>query len=266
MVEALDVGAYRVIDYLAANAPTVGRAFEAVAEYFPWVDSGTQIAIRPQGELMVFAPEVGGGDASLPAMEYMLAACYLQVRRATGIPFAPERVAFTHATPEHRAEVERVFGCAPRYDAGISALLFSAETWQLPVAHSDLALLAILEEHARSLRQAVPPASELLAGMARILADDLRSEHAVADVAKALGMSSRTLQRRLRDEGTSFSAVVDGVRRDAALRLLRDPSLSIAELTYLLGFAEASSLIRATKRWTGKTPTELRKTSEVRKP
>jgi AraC-like DNA-binding protein len=71
-------------------------------------------------------------------------------------------------------------------------------------------------------------------------------------------MSRRTLQRRLADRGTSYAGVLDGTRRDLAVRYLRDPALQISEVAYLLGFGEAGSFNRAFKRWTGQTPTDFR--------
>jgi AraC-like DNA-binding protein len=72
-------------------------------------------------------------------------------------------------------------------------------------------------------------------------------------------MSARSLQRRLGDEGTSFDAVIDELRRDLAHRYLADPRIAIAEVAYLLGFSEPSAFHRAFKRWTGATPSEARR-------
>jgi len=77
-------------------------------------------------------------------------------------------------------------------------------------------------------------------------------------VAEWLHMSRRTLQRKLRDEGTSYARELDGVRRELAERFIRDRSLTPSEITYLLGFAEISSFSRSFKRWTGIAPSAYR--------
>jgi AraC-like DNA-binding protein len=77
-------------------------------------------------------------------------------------------------------------------------------------------------------------------------------------VAAAQHMSRRTLQRKLRDEGTSYARELDGVRRELAERFIRDRSLTLSEITYLLGFAEISSFSRSFKRWTGIAPSAYR--------
>ncbi len=79
-------------------------------------------------------------------------------------------------------------------------------------------------------------------------------------VAHALHMSARTLQRRLELEGTSFSEVTEGVRRDLACTWLAEPSLSLAEVGFRLGFADMATFSRAFKRWTGKPPGTWRRT------
>jgi AraC-like DNA-binding protein len=73
-------------------------------------------------------------------------------------------------------------------------------------------------------------------------------------VARVLGSSRQTLYRRLREEGATYAALVDGVRRRLALRLLRDKAVSVKEVSYRLGFAEPAAFSRAFKRWTGKSP------------
>jgi AraC-like DNA-binding protein len=76
--------------------------------------------------------------------------------------------------------------------------------------------------------------------------------------ARKLHMSRRTLQRLLQDEGTTFTALVDGVRHQLATRYLCEPAIAIAEVAFLLGFSEASAFHRAFKRWEGRTPSAYR--------
>jgi AraC-like DNA-binding protein len=90
----------------------------------------------------------------------------------------------------------------------------------------------------------------------------MQSGHVALQLAaRQLGMTVRTLQRRLRDEGTSFHAVLDDVRRDVALTQMRARRQSIDELAFILGFEKSSSFHRAFKRWTGQTPGEFRRYS-----
>jgi AraC-like DNA-binding protein len=80
----------------------------------------------------------------------------------------------------------------------------------------------------------------------------------VGEVARTLGMSERTLGRKLADEGLSFTDILQQLRRDLAVRYLDDRKLRVSKIAWLLGFKEVSAFTHACKRWTGKTPSEMR--------
>jgi AraC-like DNA-binding protein len=83
--------------------------------------------------------------------------------------------------------------------------------------------------------------------------------HAITvDIARSLGMSERTLARKLADEGLNFTELLQQLRRDFALRYLSDRKLHVSKIAWLLGFQEVSAFTHAFKRWTGKTPREMR--------
>jgi AraC-like DNA-binding protein len=93
----------------------------------------------------------------------------------------------------------------------------------------------------------------------RVLASSIPADNLeISDIATKLAMTPRTLQRRLADEGTSFDKLRDLTRKSAAEAYLADPTLSIGEVTYLLGYAEPTAFHRAFKRWHGTTPQRFR--------
>ena len=83
----------------------------------------------------------------------------------------------------------------------------------------------------------------------------------VEDIARSLGMSERTLARKLSDEGLNFTEILEQLRRDLAVRYLDDRKLHVSKIAWLLGFNEVSSFTHAFKRWTGKTPSQMRTTA-----
>jgi AraC-like DNA-binding protein len=94
----------------------------------------------------------------------------------------------------------------------------------------------------------------------QLLLDEVgRVEPTASRLARALGLSERTLSRRLDAEGTSFRAILDGLRRQTATALLRDPALGIAEVAFVLGYSEPTAFHRSFKRWTGMTPLSYRR-------
>jgi AraC-like DNA-binding protein len=101
---------------------------------------------------------------------------------------------------------------------------------------------------------------------AAIAADLPGHEPSLAAVAPRLALSPRSVQRRLAEAGTSFARMVDAVREERAKAALRSDEVSLAEVSWLLGFSEQSAFARAFKRWTGVSPTEWRRTASSRRP
>jgi AraC-like DNA-binding protein len=132
-----------------------------------------------------------------------------------------------------------------------------------PVVKADPALSHLIERHAEALLAALPPPTQTAADrVRRILSSALRDGDAtLAGAARKLKMSERSLQRRLADEGVTFDALLDEIRRDLALRYLADAKIAVAEVAYLLGYSEPSPFHRAFKRWTGRTPSEMRRSA-----
>jgi len=107
------------------------------------------------------------------------------------------------------------------------------------------------------------PATMTVAATLRelIIRDGFAHEHTLARAARQLHLSARTLQRRLREEGTTHHKIVDGARKALASRMIAQPGVGIAEVAFALGFSESRALHRAFKRWTGVTPTAFRRTA-----
>ena len=109
--------------------------------------------------------------------------------------------------------------------------------------------------------QHVPvPHDDLIGRLRRFLVDALpRDEAGLSAAARALGMSTRTLQRRVRERGVVYAGLVDDVRRHLSRKYLADGNLSLGEIAYLLGYSESSAFNRAYRRWTGRTPSAARR-------
>ena len=158
--------------------------------------------------------------------------------------------------------LERHFGCSVRFDAPVDLFVFDAKALAEPFVTRNAALLEIIVP---GLDAALNEASQR--GARRSLTDDVRSalsqrisgeRPAVEKVAKSLGMSGRTLQRRLEELGTTYQALLDDVRRRSARRLLAKTDLDAGEVAFLLGFEELNSFTRAFQGWEGMTPLRWR--------
>ena len=179
-------------------------------------------------------------------------------QRGTKTSLRPNRLEFIRRRG-NEAMLRRHFRCALRFDAPRDLLVFDEAALALPMIDRNAQLLAVLLP---GLEQAVEKD-----GRARTLADDLRmalsdsicgDRPAVAKVARSLGMSARTMQRRLGELGTTYQDVLDQVRRRSARELLANTDLGIGEVAFLLGFEEVNSFTRAFQGWERTTPARWR--------
>ena len=124
-----------------------------------------------------------------------------------------------------------------------------------PLGQADAQLRQLLDAHADRLLGQLNQGHSVLDRARRELARQLPEQGADLELlAHSLQLSARTLQRRLREAGLSFSELLDETRQQLVLHYLRDPALELAEIAFLVGFSEAGSLARAFRRWTGQSP------------
>lgn len=172
----------------------------------------------------------------------------------------PLRVDFIHESTNDPAPYEAFFGCPVRFGQPESLIRFSIQDLELSLKNPDPALIAVLEQYADRLLEQLPQQDEVLDQVRRAITRFLRDgEPSVPIVAEQLGCSSRTLQRRLAEMGTSFRDQLNLVRKEMALSYLRDSGLQIVDVAMLLGYSEHSAFSRAFKAWTGSSPQELRR-------
>ncbi|MEM7043840.1 MAG: AraC family transcriptional regulator ligand-binding domain-containing protein [Pseudomonadota bacterium] len=174
--------------------------------------------------------------------------------------FSPDAVYFKHPSPGDISAHEAYFGCPVHYGSDRDALEVSEELLSATNrlgdasiseffdAHLDKELAALADDQGLDRRVRIQIAQALSEGVPT-----------VADVADRLGLSGRTLQRRLSERGHAFQDLVDEARRDLAERLLRRTDYALAEVAFLTGFSEQSTFTRAFKRWSGRTPATYRR-------
>ena len=198
-------------------------------------------------------------------VEGILALSLLQGRRAIGEEFAPLAVCFTHARPQQVSEQERIFRAPVHYGCPRNELLLDRALLSRPQPRAEPRLLAMLDRQLAGLLSALPEDRSFQAAVRRCMMDELpEREPGMATIAAKLHMSPRSLQRRLKSEGTSFAQVLFSLRHDLALRYLRDERLAIGEVGFLLGFLDVAAFQRAFKRWTGSTPAQYRRSAQDR--
>jgi len=256
------IGAFPLLDYLVLTASTVGEGVRRLARYFSLLASPMRIEFEDTVDPCRVAFE--GADPPFFA-EYSVALAVLHFTEETDGAFRAVDTHLRHQ-PDDGVEFARVLRCPVHARASWDGIRVSAAVWQLPLRRRDPILHALLERQADGA-VGEAPAGGLAGEVRRMLRSQLsRGDDPRIDVvARELATSSRTLQRRLAAEGSSFQQEVEDVRRDAAGRYLTDRTLAIAEVAYLLGYSEPAPFHRAFKRWYGVTPEAFRKSKSAPK-
>ena len=170
-------------------------------------------------------------------------------------------VSFSHAAPGDTDEHTRIFAAPVRFSQPTNELVFSANWLATPLDSADSHLRKVMEDNLQRVSQSLTDGSGLTDLVReRITASLSQGEPTIDAVARQLGMSKRTLQRRLKEQAHSFVELLDSVRRELARTYLHDDQLSPGEVAFSLGYADISAFYHAFKRWYGTTPAVIRKT------
>jgi AraC-like DNA-binding protein len=249
----VDASHWGIGEYVARSRSTLKDALTIGARYLPLLGDGAHYRFESQGKLVVVSfwldPAVRFHEA---AYEFLVAIAVLRARRMTRNPeLAPLEVRFTHARPADVARHERLFRCPVRFSAPVTQVVMSAKFLERPLAGAEPLLSQLLEQQADAMLDRLAPSKTMHARVRELLAGERDLRNAGAErSAKKLGLSVRTLARKLAEEGTSYRALFDDVREQVALRELTRTERSIAEIADALGFASPQGFQRAFRRWT----------------
>lgn len=251
-----------VLGHLMLASPTLRQAGDSLMRYMPLVSPVVRPTIEPRADRVRVGLNLVGGARTVPQQRYDFTWNLLlnTLRFVGGRPdLKPVLVEYAYPPPASDG-VERYaaqFGCPVRFGAPANALEFADAdiTAPIPTANPLAAegLFRMLDE-----RLAQAERSSFAARVREMLPAMVDQGGALRDaVARRLAISERTLQRRLADEGTDFSTLVDEVRRTIAQQYLGSDRISVKNLSYKLGFSDPSAFHRACLRWFGKAPGEF---------
>jgi AraC-like DNA-binding protein len=248
--------------YAASAAEDIAEALSLLTHYCRIVNESVRLKLVRQPDGLIVEPEFFGVSRHRMRQnaEFQFAIVVKSIREMAGRNVCPTRVACAHGRAADVKEFERFFGCQVDFAAPSDQIAFSNETLALPLVTEDPHLLETLRpfcEEAARARNTAP--GTMRAAVENEIQRLLPHGRARAEiVAKALAVSSRTLARRLAQEGTNFADVVDSVRRSLAAQYLHESGFSLAQIGWLLGYEGATSFHHAFKRWTGRSPSLAR--------
>ncbi|NYF32619.1 AraC family transcriptional regulator [Sphingopyxis sp. JAI108] len=244
------------------NAITIRDLIHNLAELFPLHTQGAVVGVAEDaGEiLLTFELSADVYPSHRQVVELGFGLLVGEIRRHSP-GWQPPHITFRHTRPSDIRWHRRLLGEQLLFDAESNALLFDGALLSQSLAPSDTDPSARKESHRATLRHTdlIPFHTE------RLVRASLPSRLlTVAEAARLLRMSKRSLQRRLMSANTSFDAIVDSVRSDLAFAYLRDSRLTVAQVAEILHFSETSALSRAVRRWYAQTPRMLRQSATPR--
>src|SRR6516164_5989779 len=255
-----DIG---LVYYVMASSQTLGDALKRLARYSKVTNEALVFAYREGNRLIINLNYSGvPRHSDRHQIEFCMFGLLRICRLLTGQNIVPQHFSIAHHRSGGTSEMARFVGMKVEFGADTDELALRLDARELPLIHSDPYLNDLLVKYCEAaladrrgdtsqLRTRTENAIALVLPHGRVL---------VEDVARSLGMSERTLARKLSDEGLNFTEILQQLRRDLAVRYLGDHKLHVSKIAWLLGFHEVSTFTHAFKRWTGKTPRQMRAT------
>jgi AraC-like DNA-binding protein len=258
MAERAPLATFHVVGVLSTYCRTLREALEAFIRFRKLLSECEPPSLIEEGERATLVYTFMRGSERVNRLRAELGT--VSVAKVGGLfgMNPPLEVTFEHAAPAYAAEYARIFGCPIRFDAGRTCLSFERRLLDQPQPHPNSELSSLLAQQAERKLARLDGQQPMAERVRALVLTQYGGAQTMATVARDLGLSVRSLRRRLQDEGHSYAEVVGAVLADHARALLADPSLTIQAVADRLGFSEPSAFHRAFKRWTGLTPHQFR--------
>lgn len=252
---------YGLLGYVAMNCHNINDSFDAIVKYQSLTGQGGEFILEKDRKqtTLSYVPVNPDHGITHQRVVAMLGGTVSYGRWLVGGAYRASYAEFTHSPPADCREYEEFFGCPIRFGADRNCLVYPVSVGELNIPNASEELLLLLSERADRLMKNMEQQSGLARRIASLLATQLTNAMPEKPlIAAQLGMSERTLQRRLNEEGTSYQKVLEETRHQLALEMLRNTPLPINTISQQLGFSEPSTFYRAFKKWEGMTPGALR--------
>ena len=261
-----DLGEIGLIYYVMASSETVADALRAAERYSRIMNDGVRLRFDMEGHSASIAIEYVGVDrrGERQQIEFWIVTLVRICRQVTAGRLVPSRLQVRHLRAGMPTEFRTFFGRDVEYGADRDVISFPVPVALLPLVGRDGYLHDLLRRYAdEALVRKSPHGATVRSKVEKTLTPLLPHGKGVAkEVARQLGLSTRTLSRKLGEEETSFARILDQLRAALAKRYLEEEQLPVSEVAWLLGYRELSSLTHAFKRWTGMTPRQFRSRSQ----
>jgi AraC-like DNA-binding protein len=259
------VGFSNILGHILVNCQTLGEALEKLLKFHKILYEGCDIIVGMEGEYLVteyaFHEQKFNNDKQLA--DYWMSCSYSYAKQLTGKQIDLIEVRFKHDAPTDISEYNRIFNCKLEFGSSMNALVGDSEISNIPIREPNKKLLSVFEKYAKEVLSKQTEKStytkKVGSWITKMLGEKVPQ---INMIASKLSISTRSLQIKLKKEGTTYSEILDQIRKETASYYLKSENISIAEISYLLGFSEPSVFHRTFKRWTNHSPGEYRKTQQ----
>ena len=256
-----DIGA---LAYVVLNSATIAVAFENIARYLRIYNEAATVSFVQTERQAYLQHQLRGVPLQRRRQheEYALTVGATIIRMMAGSEWRPLEVQFEHEAPPRTSEHTRIFRAPVLFRCDGNVIVVEREFCDRQVPTADRRLYPILEDYLKRQLENRPTENRFVVSVRTAIGNAMKDgEPKVTDVAAAISVSVRTLQRRLGEAGVDYRALVDDIRHELALRYLKDRRHTLSDVAYLLGYSEISAFSRAFRRWTGSTPSDHRRRS-----
>jgi AraC-like DNA-binding protein len=257
----VEPGDFDTLEYAARSCADLRGAIGCLSRYMCVLNEAAHIDLNEEGDRATWEFRIVDGVQQVPAANDFVVACGITFSRMyADLPAQPLEAHLMHLHATDAPLYARV--CGPNVKLGMphNALVFPRSLLDLPMRRADANVSMEFEARTREIADRLRVQQGVAARVREIVFARLRTGQSTMDsVAAAMAVSVATLRRRLAEEGTTHSEILDGVRRDLAMLYLSDSRMPIREIAFLLGYAQAKAFHNAFRRWTaGRTPADYR--------
>lgn len=255
-----DVSDLGILGYVMIHSGTIADALAAYERYHVILCSGYSLRWEERGNgVAILICKGDSSPMSRHCCEDMVSSLYHLMMRMSNRPIPVLELQFAHAATSDLTPYLSLFGVEPRFNGNETYLLVDRDVLHYPILYSDPRLLSAFVPIAEQTRDKLMKGSVVSDRVYRWMTACLPASFpTLRQTAEAFAMSPRSLQAKLKDEGTSYNELAASVRKEMAMAYLTKQEYSIAEIAYLLHFSEPSAFQNAFKKWTGATPGQYR--------
>jgi AraC-like DNA-binding protein len=250
-----------LLHYVLASSDTLDEALRRGVRYSAIVNEGITLKFCEGRDIGINFEYAGvARHSDRHQIEFSMVTLVRTCRQLTNRHLPASRVSFTHRRSHDASEFRAFFGSDVTFGAAVDEVAFPSSIKQMAVVDADPYLNELLTKYCeQALATRSTKRSSCGLNVENLIALHLPHGKArVGEIARKLGLSQRTLARRLSSEGLTFAGVLQRLKSDLAKRHLADETLSISEIAWLLGYQDVSAFTHAFKRWTGRAPRAIR--------